>query len=109
MDLLVFYVKRIIVKFIKIKQSKRIMAKIALDHLEYIVEAVFVKYDVNRNGYLETNEILTMLIDAFRKINSWRKVDDRDILELLSVSNKSRNGKINKNELAEIFRKVLSI
>jgi hypothetical protein len=31
------------------------MAKIALDHLEYIVEAVFAKYDVNRNGYLETN------------------------------------------------------
>jgi hypothetical protein len=50
-----------------------------------------------------------MLIDAFRKMNSWRKVDDRDILELLSVSNKSQNGKINKRELADIFRKVLSI
>jgi Ca2+-binding EF-hand superfamily protein len=85
------------------------MAKIALDHLEYIVEAVFAKYDVNRNGYLETNEILTMLMDAFRKMNSWRKVDDRDILELLSVSNKSQNGKINKRELADIFRKYLRI
>jgi Ca2+-binding EF-hand superfamily protein len=109
MDLFAFYVKRIIEKFIKIKKSKRIMAKIALDHLEYIVEAVFAKYDVNRNGYLETNEILTMLMDAFRKMNSWRKVDDRDILELLSVSNKSQNGKINKRELADIFRKYLRI
>lgn len=64
--------------------------------MDDVVNAVFDKYDVNRNGFLETEEILTMLMDAFKKTNRCRKVDEWDIKALIKVSSTSSRGRVNR-------------
>lgn len=50
------------------------MSALSQIQLDRFVDAVFDKYDINKNNYLETNEIFLMLVDAFKKINRWRQV-----------------------------------
>jgi hypothetical protein len=85
------------------------MATLSPVQISVIVEAVFEKYDANKNDYLELGEIETMLKDSFKKMKSWRNVSDEDIKTLVGTDGNRKRQRLNRKDLGEIIRKALKL
>ena len=85
------------------------MATLSPVQIKLIVEAVFEKYDANKNDYLEWGEIETMLKDSFKKMKSWRNVSDEDIKTLVGTDGNRKRQRLNRKDLGEIIRKALKL
>lgn len=44
------------------------------EKIDQIVKDIFIKYDTDKSGYLEKQEIFKMLEDSFKKMNKNEKV-----------------------------------
>lgn len=72
------------------------------------VDAVFAKYDADGNNYLDANEVYNLINDALSHMKSSRKVSQQEVTQFIAAVDKSGDGKIQKTELYEIFKKVLA-
>ncbi len=78
------------------------------EQLRAAVDAVFNKYDTDGSQSLDANEVFNLINDALNHMKSNRKVTQGEVQQFVNAVDKSGDGKIQKTELYEIFRKVLS-
>jgi Ca2+-binding EF-hand superfamily protein len=75
--------------------------------LKDAVDAVFGKYDKDGNGTLDSTEVYELINDALKHMHSNKEVSQADVKGFISAVDSSGDGKIQKPELYEIFKKVL--
>lgn len=76
--------------------------------LKDAVDAVFKTYDKDNSNSLDTNEVGALINDALKHMGSNRQVTPAEISQFVNAVDKNGDGKIEKPELFEIFKKVLS-
>jgi Ca2+-binding EF-hand superfamily protein len=77
------------------------------DQLRQAVDAVFAKYDTDGSQSLDANEVFNLINDALAHLKANRKVTQAEVQQFVTAVDKSGDGKIQKPELFEIFKKVL--
>jgi Ca2+-binding EF-hand superfamily protein len=75
--------------------------------LREAVDAVFHKYDTDNSNSLESGEALNLINDALNHLNANRQVTQAEVTNFIKAVDVSGDGKIQKPELYEIFKKVL--
>ena len=76
--------------------------------LKDAVDAVFGKYDKDKNGTLDAEEVHSLISDALKHVNSNKTVSQAEVNGFISAVDSSGDGKIQKPELYQIFKKVLN-
>lgn len=73
------------------------------------VNAVFQAYDKDNSGSLDSTEVGSLINDALKHMgNQQRQVTPAEISQFIKAVDVNNDGKIEKNELYDIFKKVLS-
>jgi Ca2+-binding EF-hand superfamily protein len=72
------------------------------------VEAVFAKYDTDGSKSLDPSEVLNIVRDAFKAHNVGKEVTEAEVQNLIKVVDQNGDGKIQKNELFDLFKKILA-
>jgi Ca2+-binding EF-hand superfamily protein len=75
--------------------------------LREAVDAVFHKYDTDNSNSLESGEVLSLINDALNHLKANRQVTQAEVTNFIKAVDVSGDGKIQKAELFEIFKKVL--
>lgn len=60
------------------------------------MDAVFNKYDHDKNGTLETEEVTNLINDALAKMKNKKKVSQQEIDKFIQSVDKNNDRKINK-------------
>lgn len=60
------------------------------------MDAVFNKYDHDKNGTLETEEVTNLINDALAKMKNKNKVSQQEIDKFIQSVDKNNDRKINK-------------
>lgn len=76
--------------------------------LKAAVDAVFGKYDSDNSNTLDGNEVFNLINDALKHMNANRQVTQAEVSQFVQAVDKSGDGKIQKVELYEIFKKLLN-
>ena len=72
------------------------------------VDAVFSKFDKDNSNSLDANEVANLINEALKHMNAGRQVSQQEVEGFVKAVDKSGDGKIQKPELFEIFKKVLN-
>lgn len=76
--------------------------------LKKAVDAVFSSYDTDKSGTLEAEEVANLINDALKQMQQSRKVTKAEVDQFISSVDANNDKKINKEELFEIFKKVVN-
>ena len=76
--------------------------------LKAAVDAVFSKYDTDGSNSLDGTEVHNLINDALGHMNANRQVTQAEVNQFIHAVDKSGDGKIQKPELYEIFKKLLN-
>jgi Ca2+-binding EF-hand superfamily protein len=71
------------------------------------IDSIFKKYDVDNSGTLDTQEVKSVISDSFKNMNNNRSVTDDDVKKFLGAVDQNSDGKINKQELFSIFKRII--
>lgn len=71
------------------------------------VDAVFSQFDKDNSNSLDANEVYNLISAALKHMNSNAQVSQEQVQGFVQAVDKSGDGKIQKPELFEIFKKVL--
>lgn len=72
------------------------------------VDAVFDQFDADHSGTLDSNEVGNLINAALKHMNAGRQVSQQEVNQFVKAVDSSGDGKIQKPELFEIFKRVLS-
>lgn len=75
--------------------------------LREAVDAVFAQFDKDNSNSLDANEVYNLISAALKHMNSGAQVSQQQVQGFVQAVDKSGDGKIQKPELYEIFKKVL--
>ena len=78
------------------------------DQLRQAIDAIFNKYDTDKSGTLQGNEIFLLINDAFKSLGRNRDVKSEEVTQFVKAIDKNGDGKISKNELFEILKKLIN-
>jgi Ca2+-binding EF-hand superfamily protein len=78
------------------------------DQLRQAIDAIFNKYDTDKSGTLEGNEIFCLINDAFKSLGRNREVKSDEVNQFVKAIDKNGDGKISKAELFEILKKLIN-
>ena len=78
------------------------------DQLRQAIDAIFNKYDTDKSGTLEDNEIFNLINDAFKSLGRNREVTQQEVSQFISAIDKNGDGKIAKPELFEILKQLIN-
>lgn len=78
------------------------------EQIKQAVDAVFATYDTDKNNSLDATEVGNLINAALKHMIAGRQVTNDEINKFMKAADKSGDGKIQKPELYEIFKKVLS-
>jgi Ca2+-binding EF-hand superfamily protein len=67
--------------------------------LRTAVDAIFVKYDKDKSGYLDIDEVLGLMNDVLKQINSNRQLTKNEVYQFVKAVDKSGDNKVQKSEL----------
>lgn len=76
--------------------------------LRKAVDAVFNSYDADKSGTLEAQEVASLINDALKQMQQTRKVTQAEVDQFINSVDSNNDKKINKEELFEIFKKVVN-
>ena len=71
------------------------------------IDTIFERYDTNRTGGLEYQEVLKLVNDCLRHMGYRFRLGIEDVIEYMGSSSMGEGGKIDRAMLEEIFKKVL--
>lgn len=71
------------------------------------VDAVFAQFDKDNSNSLDANEVFALISAALNHMGSNAQVTQQQVQGFVQAVDKSGDGKIQKPELFEIFKKVL--
>jgi Ca2+-binding EF-hand superfamily protein len=69
---------------------------------------VFSNYDKDKSNSLDTSEVASLINDALKKMGNTRTVSDGEVKGFIQAVDVSGDGKIQKPELYEIFKRVIN-
>lgn len=69
------------------------------DQLRQAIDAIFNKYDTDRSGTLEGNEVYNLISDAFKSLGRNKEVSEQEVQQFITAIDKNGDGKIAKPEL----------
>lgn len=75
------------------------MSKPTDNQLRQAIDGIFDKYDSDKSGTLEQNEVFSLITDAFKSLDRNRQVTKEDVVKFIKVIDKNGDGKIAKPEL----------
>jgi len=78
------------------------------DQLRQAIDAIFNKYDTDKSGTLEGNEIYNLINDAFKSLGRNRQVQPQEVDQFIKAIDKNNDAKISKPELFEILKKLIA-
>lgn len=78
------------------------------DQLRQAIDAIFNKYDSDKSGTLEGNQIFCLINDAFKSLGRNRQVKSDEVNQFVKAIDKNGDGKISKSELFEILKKLIN-
>lgn len=87
--------------------AKRISKEVTSKELEAESDALFVKYDADKSGYIDTKELETLLRECL-KLELDEKQFKHYVGDMIKKADKSRDKKIDKTEFLNLFRKTLA-
>lgn len=76
--------------------------------LREAVDAVFNQFDTDHSNSLDATEVANLINAALSHMKATKKVSQEEINHFVKAVDSSGDGKIQKPELFEIFKKVLS-
>jgi Ca2+-binding EF-hand superfamily protein len=72
------------------------------------VDAVFNQFDTDKSNSLDATEVRNLINAALSHLNAGKQVSQQEVNQFVKAVDSSGDGKIQKPELFEIFKKVLS-
>lgn len=69
------------------------------------VDEVFQQYDTDRTGYLECEEVISVIRDVFFSNNTEREVSEDDIRTVMHAMDRNLDSKISRDELFVAIKK----
>ena len=75
-------------------------------HLNEAVNAVFKQFDKDNSGTLDSAEVTALINAALKNMNANRNATEAEVAALIKNVDANSDGKINKDELLKIFKKV---
>lgn len=78
------------------------------DQIRAAVDAVFAKFDTDKSNSLDETETLNLINTALSQMNAGKQVSQAEVQQFIKAVDTSGDNKIQKPELFEIFKKVLS-
>ena len=78
------------------------------DQLRQAIDAIFNIYDTDKPGTRQGNESFLLINDAFKSLGRNRDVKSEEVTQFVKAIDKNGDGKISKNELFEILKKIIS-
>lgn len=70
------------------------------------VDAVFSQFDQDGSNTLDQGEVANLINAALNHMGAGRQASTEEVNALISATDKNSDGKINKPELYEIFKRV---
>ena len=77
------------------------------DQLKLAVDAIFKKYDTDNSESLDTQEVKHIINDSFKNMGTSKNASDEEVKRFLGAVDQNSDGKINKQELFAIFKKII--
>ena len=77
------------------------------DQLRQAIDFIFNRYDKDHNNVLDYQEVKEVVSDAFRNVNNAREITDEDIKKFVGAVDTDADGRISKQELLMIFKKII--
>ena len=74
----------------------RMSGKPTDDQLRQAIDAIFNKYDTDKSGTLEDNEIFNLINDAFKSLGRNKEVSQQEVQQFITAIDKNGDGKIAK-------------
>lgn len=74
--------------------------------LNEAVNAVFKQFDKDNSGTLDSAEVTALINAALKNMNANRNATEAEVAALIKNVDANSDGKINKDELLKIFKKV---
>ena len=71
------------------------------------VDAVFAQFDKDGSNSLDPQECCNLINAAMSHMNAGKQVSQAEVQQFIDAVDKSGDGKVQKPELFQIFRKVL--
>lgn len=78
------------------------------EQLHHAIDTIYDKYDVDRSGTLEGDEVYNLINDAFKSLNRGREVSQQEIQNFVVAIDKNGDGKISKGELFVILKQIVN-
>ncbi len=66
------------------------------EDLRLAVEKVFEAYDIDKNGTLDTKEVLNLITDALQYMKSIKKVTHEEVKQFIAIVDTDGDGNIAK-------------
>lgn len=66
------------------------------DQLRQAIDAIFNKYDKDKSGTLEGDEIFSLINDAFKSLGRSRQVKNEEVSQFIKAIDKNGDGRISK-------------
>ena len=77
------------------------------EQLRLAIDAIFTKYDKDMSGTLDYSEVKCVINDSFKNMGTSRPVNDDDVKKFLGAVDQNNDGKITKQELFSIFKRII--
>lgn len=77
--------------------------------LKAYIDKTFDKYDTDKNGTLDEDELTFFFNDLFRELNIPTTVNKQQSLEAIRSIDQNSDGKVDKKELFDAFKKMLNV
>ena len=72
------------------------MSKPNDDQLKQAIDAIFNKYDTDKSGTLEGEEVFKLISDAFKSLGRSKDVEKQEVNQFVNAIDKNGDGKISK-------------